>query len=294
MMDRDAFAASVGRRGFGKVAALGGLVAATAAGMEVEAQDGGAARLRVLCYNIHYGQGNDGKYDIPRLARVIQEAKPDLVALQEIDVHVKRSGRLHELRMLSEETGMAARFGPTQHYQGGLYGNGILSRLPFHDVHIQPLPYTEATPELVTYPRAAVAAEVEAPTGKRLRFISTHFQHARFEEDRLAQAEAINRHFANNDPAEDTMGAEAAALPTILAGDFNCVPGSAPYRELEKKWTVVVEGDPVPTAPAKDPKSRIDFILHRTSDPIRIIEHHVIDERMASDHLPVFAVVEVG
>jgi endonuclease/exonuclease/phosphatase family metal-dependent hydrolase len=48
--------------------------------------------LRVLCYNIHYGQGMDGVYDIPRLAEVIKAAKPDLVALQEVDVGVRRSG----------------------------------------------------------------------------------------------------------------------------------------------------------------------------------------------------------
>lgn len=34
--------------------------------------------LRVLCYNIHYGQGTDGNYDVPRLAKVILEQKPDL------------------------------------------------------------------------------------------------------------------------------------------------------------------------------------------------------------------------
>ena len=38
------------------------------------------SRLRVLCYNIHYGQGNGGQYDVQRLAAVINKAKPDLVA----------------------------------------------------------------------------------------------------------------------------------------------------------------------------------------------------------------------
>jgi endonuclease/exonuclease/phosphatase family metal-dependent hydrolase len=37
-------------------------------------------KLRVLCYNIHYGQGMDGVYDIERLAAVINRSKPDLVA----------------------------------------------------------------------------------------------------------------------------------------------------------------------------------------------------------------------
>ena len=135
------------------------------------------SRLRVLCYNIHYGQGTDGKYDLQRLADVIKGAKPDLVALQEVDVGVKRSGRVHQARRLAELTGMAVRYGPTQHYQGGLYGNAVLTRLPILDVVIQPLPYTESTPERVTYPRGAIAVTVRGPDGKPLRFISTHFQH---------------------------------------------------------------------------------------------------------------------
>jgi len=62
--------------------------------------------LRVLCYNIHYGQGTDGRYDLERLATVINKAKPELVALQEVDVGVKRSGRIHQARRLVELTGM--------------------------------------------------------------------------------------------------------------------------------------------------------------------------------------------
>lgn len=279
------------RRSFGGIAAFG---AAALANTNARAQNRDASvSLRILCYNIHYGQGNDGKYDIPRIAAAIKQLNPDLVALQEIDVHVARSGRIHELRMLAEETGMAGRFGPTQHYQGGLYGNGILSKLPFHDVHIQPLPYTEATPTATTYPRAAVAAIVEAEGGKRLRFISTHFQHASFEEDRFAEAKAINDHFAADDPANDTMGPEAAKLPTILAGDLNAVPGSPPIVELQKKWHFAVEDDPVPSSPSIAPKNRIDFILHRLSDPVKVTTHYVVDEKVASDHNPVYAEVEI-
>jgi len=283
----------ISRRQFATLAAGATSIASTASTAPAQAADPAKASVRVLCYNIHYGQGNDGVYDIPRLADVINASRPDLVALQEIDVHVKRSGRLHELRILADKTGMAARFGPTQHYEGGLFGNGILSKLPIHDVHIQPLPYTEATPEKMTYPRAAVAAVVELSNGKSIRIASTHFQH-NLEEDRLAEALAINSHFANDDASADTMGAETAALPTILAGDLNAQPDAAPISELKKKWTFALEEEPVPTAPSKAPKSRIDYILHRSADPIRIVEHHVVNDAMASDHCPVFAVLEIG
>ncbi|MDA7921645.1 endonuclease/exonuclease/phosphatase family protein [Verrucomicrobiales bacterium] len=239
--------------------------------------------IRVLCYNIHFGQGNDKVYDVERLAKVIEATKPDLVALQEIDVMVERSGRVHQIRELGKLTGMASRYGPTQHYQGGLYGNGVLSRLPILDVVIYPLPYTEATPEKTTYPRAAIAVTVEAPDGKPLRFVSTHFQH-NVEEDRVAQAKEINRLFVEE---------EESPIRTILAGDMNSQPDAEPMSILLKHWDISDDGELAPTAPATAPRSRIDYILTRKGDKLSTKEAKVIDEKMASDHLPVFSVIEL-
>lgn len=243
--------------------------------------DDDTREIRVLCYNIHYGQGNDGEFDIERLAAVINRWKPDLVALQEIDVGVKRSGRVHQIRKLGELTGMQSRFGPTQHYQGGLYGNGVLSKLPILDVVIRPLPYTEATKELTTYPRGAIAVTVTAPDGKPLRFVSTHFQH-NLEEDRIKQAEEINRLFAG--PGE-------ASLRTILAGDMNALPEAEPMVRLLEEWKIVDDGTLAPTAPSQNPRNRIDYILHRVEDAFQVKEASVVDEPMASDHCPVFAIL---
>ena len=237
--------------------------------------------IRVLCYNIHYGQGNDGVYDIPRLAAVINRLKPDLVALQEVDVGVERSGRKHEAQQLGQLTNMAVRYGPTQHYQGGLYGNAVLSRLPILDVLIQPLPYTESTAERTTYPRGAIAVTVRGPNDQPLRFISTHFQH-NVAEDRVAEAHAINRLFAD----------ESGKLPTILAGDMNATPDAEPVTVLQQRWTNAIDKSAAPSAPSSNPRSRIDYIFFRPTEQFRIVETRVIDEPMASDHCPVFAVLE--
>ncbi|QEG38264.1 endonuclease/exonuclease/phosphatase family protein [Roseimaritima ulvae] len=235
--------------------------------------------LRVLCYNIHYGQGTDGNYDIERLAGVINAAKPDLVALQEVDVGVKRSGRVHEAQRLAELTGMAVRFGPTQHYEGGLFGNAVLTRLPILDVAIHPLPYTEATTERVTYPRGAIAVTVRGPNGQALRFVSTHFQH-NVPEDRLAEAKAINELFAGDD------------VPTILAGDMNAVVDAAPVQELLKHWTNATDDPPAASVPAGNPTSRIDYIFYRPAAAFRLLDAKVVAEAVASDHRPVFAELE--
>jgi endonuclease/exonuclease/phosphatase family metal-dependent hydrolase len=239
--------------------------------------------LRVLCYNIHYGQGMDGQYNIQRLADVIKAAKPDLVALQEVDVGVLRSGRVHQLQKLGEMTGLTARFGPTQHYEGGLFGNAILTRLPILDEHIQPLPYTDATPERQTYPRGALVITVQAPDGRPLRFISTHFQH-NVPEDRVEEARAINKLFA--DPADK--------LRTILAGDFNAKPEDEPITMLEQSWTHAIDTARAPSAPSVNPKSRIDYIFYRAKNQFRLVSSAVLPESMASDHRPVLAVLEIA
>ena len=242
--------------------------------------DDSQSTIRVLCYNIHYGQGNDGIYDIQRLANVIKQHKPDLVALQEVDVGVERSGRIHEAQLLGELTGMSVRYGPTQHFQGGLYGNAVLSRLPIVDVVIHPLPYTESTAELVTYPRGAIALTVRGPNDKPIRFVSTHFQH-NLPEDRVAEAVAINRLFAGDE------------VPTILAGDMNALPGSEPIRTLLDKWTSTAGDSPEPTAPSASPRSRIDYVFYRPQSAFELIEARVVAEPMASDHCPVFAALRL-
>ena len=238
-------------------------------------------KLRVLCYNIHYGQGTDGSYDVARLARVIEKQKPDLVALQEVDVGVRRSGRVHQARRLAKLTKMAGRYGPTQHYQGGLYGNAVLSRLPILDVVIHPLPYSESSPKRTTYPRGAIGVVVQLKDGRRLRFISTHFQH-NVPEDRLAEAKAINRLFAQD-----------SKTPTILAGDMNATPDSDPIAELLRRWSVAGKAPLAPTAPSKNPRSRIDYIFYRPQASFQVTEAKVIQEPVASDHCPVLAEFEI-
>src|SRR5690606_562225 len=88
-----------------------------------------AATLRVLTYNIHLGAlGTDGQRDLGRIADVINAANPDIVALQEVDKNVPRSGNVNQMFQLGQLTGMQHYFGKTRNLNGGEYGNGILVR----------------------------------------------------------------------------------------------------------------------------------------------------------------------
>ena len=49
--------------------------------------------FRVMTYNIHHGEGLDGKVDLLRIAQLIQAEGADIVALQEVDKGVERTQR---------------------------------------------------------------------------------------------------------------------------------------------------------------------------------------------------------
>src|SRR5688572_7970801 len=92
--------------------------------------------IRVMTYNVHHCNPPSvpGKIDVEAIAKLINTARPDLVALQEIDVFTDRSGKtLHQARELARLTGMYSFFGKALDFQGGEYGVAILSRFPLRD-----------------------------------------------------------------------------------------------------------------------------------------------------------------
>jgi endonuclease/exonuclease/phosphatase family metal-dependent hydrolase len=75
--------------------------------------------LRVLTYNIHHGEGTDGRFDLSRLAGVVTSVQPDLVALQEVDERTERTNGVDEVAELARLTDLHAVFGKAMDYLGG-------------------------------------------------------------------------------------------------------------------------------------------------------------------------------
>ena len=86
--------------------------------------------FRVMTYNIHHGEGLDGKVDLLRIAQLIKEQSADIVALQEVDKGTERTQRRDFPAELAALTGMTCIFNNNYNYQGGEYGNAVLSRFP--------------------------------------------------------------------------------------------------------------------------------------------------------------------
>src|SRR5690349_3450839 len=73
----------------------------------------GSQAITILSYNIHHANppSKPGVIDLPAIANVIVKQHPDIVALQEVDVHTKRSGTtVHEAEELARLTGMHSYF----------------------------------------------------------------------------------------------------------------------------------------------------------------------------------------
>jgi endonuclease/exonuclease/phosphatase family metal-dependent hydrolase len=235
------------------------------------------ATLRVMTYNIHHGEGTDGKVDLQRIAQLIKENKIDLVALQEVDRNTARTGRRDFTAELSALTGMTNVFGKNLDLEGGEYGNAILSRYPI----------TRATnyhlPKIVPgEQRGMLVATIPRLMGETL-FCSVHLDHRRPEEDRLASVEAIH---AILRPMQK---------PIIIAGDFNATPDSETYKRMKKDnffmdaWERIGRGTGF-TIPSSNPRSRIDYIFYRGV----AARNATVISSVASDHLPLVTEFVIG
>jgi endonuclease/exonuclease/phosphatase family metal-dependent hydrolase len=232
-------------------------------------------RLRVMTYNIHHGRGTDDKVDIERIAAVINAARPDLVAVQEVDVGVNRSGRIDEAAKLAVLTGMHVRFGKARDYGGGDYGQAILSERPITDFAVHELP-GDARDEQ----RIALIATIQAGEGvPEMRFVATHLHH-QAEAHRVAQAKKLLELLAEE------------KLPTVVAGDLNAEPGSRAMNLLLKRWRDTTPDDAL-TYPAGEPIKKIDWILLAGADGWTVTDSEVLDEPVASDHRPVVVELEI-
>ncbi len=240
-----------------------------------------ATELRILTYNIHHGEGMDRRIDLERIAGIITSVRPDLVALQEVDVKTERSGGVDQASVLGRLTGMREVFGRAIDFAGGEYGNAILSVLPIAATEIHPLSFSPGHERRIIL---EIQVFVEADTGERMpiRFLATHLDHTSDPTDRLAAVPIINR-FAEEQPD----------MPTVLAGDLNAEPESDVLRRLFNLWNDSIGAGDRFTWPAEEPDRRIDYILYQPESRWAVRKFRVLDETVASDHRPVFAVLEL-
>jgi len=230
--------------------------------------------LRIMCYNIRHCRGMDDIVNLERTGNAIKKWKPDLVALQEVDKNTQRTNKTDQTKLLAEQLEMHFVFGKAIPYQGGEYGLAILSRFPILEHQMILLP-----PEVQQEQRGVLIAKIGIPDaqGKVIRFASTHLSVASHEE-RAVQIEKI-----------DTLLSEGSE-PVIVAGDFNTRPENESVVRFLKNWKDVADPAWGKNVTPLSPR-RIDFIFLRSKDSWEVLESRTIDDRITSDHMPIFSVI---
>lgn len=251
------------------LALLGGCAASTGSGV-------GPRAIVVATWNLHHGEGLDGKIDVDRIGKVLRESGAELIALQEVDVGVARSGRIDLAGELATRLGMHVVFGKNIDYQGGEYGNAILSRWPIQsseNLHYRMLREGEQ--------RGLLVARVATPHGLVV-FAATHIDWRPDDAERVSNVAEIGARAST----ESDFG------PVVVCGDMNDLPGSRVHslllEDFADAWTGLEPGDDGFTYPAAAPVRRIDWILLHRRAALRVERAAVIDSD-ASDHRLVLA-----
>ena len=228
--------------------------------------------VRVMTYNIHHGEGTDGKIDLNRIAEVIMTSKADIVALQEVDRGVERTAHRDLVVELAELTKMNFAFGKNIDYQGGDYGNAVLSRfrvLKYENRHYKMIRDGE---------QRGLLQVVLQVAGKQLVFLNTHLDYRRDDAERLSNVDEIEQ-----------VIRQYKGLPLILCGDFNDTPDSPMHRKMEEFlvdcWIRAGKGDGLSFS-STQPQKRIDYVFVNKRKGVEPVSALVAASN-ASDHLPV-------
>ena len=252
------------------------LIAALTISTIANAQNNKETTLRILSFNILHGATTKGDFDLDKLAQVINDVQPDLVALQEVDYKTRRAKNYDLVVELGLRTKMAPLFGKAMDFNGGAYGVGILSKQAIISSRNHQLPSTPGNE-----PRTSLEILTQLENGDTIRFVATHLDHKKDSPDRIEQVKTINKAFVKRD------------YPSILAGDLNATPDSKSIAILNEYWEDSFGTQPEPTYPSVQPKKKIDYIMYRPAEKWELIENKVICDQVASDHCVVLSVLRL-
>lgn len=239
-------------------------------------------RFKLMTYNVHRCIGMDFRHDPERIARVIVEHDPDIVALQELDVGRARTRGAHHPQQIAEILEMEFLFHPTVAIAYEQSGTAVMSRLPLRRVKAELLPSLQGR---TLESRGALWAAVQVG-GVELQVISTHLSLVA-RERRLQAEELVGPRW---------LAHPACSEPRVLCGDLNmslrgaltCFDGAcvrAPWAEGPR---------PPRTWPSLLPVVALDHIFFSPGVVLEDLQTvRGLRARLASDHMPLIATFRV-
>ncbi len=237
--------------------------------------------FKIMCWNIKGGRR------LKEVIKLIQKQKPEVVALQEVDKNLARTGNIDVAQEIAETLDFNFLFAPGYKKQGkrgvGEMGNALLFKYPLRGretCFLSPEVEYEGSGE--TEPRTVLGAELDIG-GKSWYFLNTHL--------------AVSTAFEFNDIKKSQLNTlldvvNRTSPPLVLMGDLNSSPQTRVVKKIEeflsnadpenhKTWPV--GGAERKGWKVSDLQHTIDYIF--ISREIRWSGFKVLKSE-ASDHLP--------
>ncbi len=242
--------------------------------------------LRLLTYNIHKCIGGlDRRYRPERIRGAIRHYDPDIVLLQEVDEGASRSNRDRQAALIAELVDLPhfTYFPNVKVRGGGVYGNAILSRFPIQESRNIDLTMPLRKRRSVLHASFRVPVHGSEKT-RTLHVFNLHLGLSGKERQRQLMR------FLESHPF---VGLHLRT-PIVVGGDFNDWWGVLGKKFLSPAG---FSGQPRPssTFPAWAPMRPLDAFYLRGDLRFRqVYRSSLYVARQASDHLPLFAEVEIG
>jgi len=244
-----------------------------------------ADTLRIMTYNVHGCVGMDGRLSPRRIARVISQYEPDVVALQELDVGRERSGGHDQAMLIADNLNMDHHFHAAMQVAEERFGDAVLSTYPMRLIKKEK--FLKKTRFSALEPRGALWVEIDLH-GTFVQIINTHL--GLHHKERLLHTEELL--------GENWLQHSQCKNPVILCGDFNALPGSKVVKALRGSLVSAVEKagrkKHRSTWFGRFPVACIDYIFVRPDFEITRME--VGDSylaRTASDHRPLITEIKI-
>ena len=261
--------------------------------------------LRIMTFNIHFGNTINNEFDIVKISKVIKGSQCDIVCLQEVDNNwSSRSDYQSLVSIISQKADLPYYiFNPIYNktssrgakYPNEQFGTAILSKykiLESHDYIISrwstqkgdPKPGEPGFPSQL-HGFGNVILDINGTN------VSVYNTHLDYRSEPPKGYEETMRAIQ----VREMLNIIKYKYPTILTGDMNDDLSAkdvfGPLLEyFDDAWSIAGKGNGL-SFPCDNPYIRIDYILVGKNSNIRVKNAYVI-QKEASDHLPVVAEIE--
>lgn len=228
--------------------------------------------IKVASYNIRKAIGLDRKRSPERTLEVLRELDADVIALQEADRRFGGRAAAIPVQMLLDHSPYKAVALDMRPNSIGWHGNAILVKKEVTVEHCEPvyLPTLE--------PRGAVMAELSIH-GAALRVVGMHLDLSGLW--RRRQVKALLNH----------LHATGRSMPTVMMGDLNEWTNRGCLMDFGVDHHVLRTGR---SFHSRRPVGELDRIILSTDIEVGACGvHHSLTAARASDHLPIWAEVQL-